>query len=107
MAEISEDEKKRIIDALNAKLAVHPCPRCGNPSFTLLPGYINQPLSEQISQIVLGGLTVPTIAVACTNCGFLSLHAAGVLGLIPPQPQTPPTAETPTGEGTNEPNKAA
>jgi hypothetical protein len=27
--------------------------------------------------------TVPAIAIACSNCGFISQHAAGALGLLP------------------------
>ena len=28
---------------------------------------------------------IPTIAIVCNNCGYISQHALGALGLLPPK----------------------
>jgi ribosomal protein L37E len=89
MPGFSEEYKKAIIKTLIEKKAELPCPRCGHNHFSLIDGYLNQPVSENIKGIVLGGKTVPAIGVVCANCGFISLHAAGVLGLMSTDSDTP------------------
>jgi hypothetical protein len=80
---IGPDQKQRIIDELNRRGANQPCPRCGQNQFALTDGYISHPLTNQTSgPFVIGGPAVPTIGVVCTNCGYLSEHAIGVLGLL-------------------------
>jgi hypothetical protein len=80
---ITEQQKQRIIQELEKRGANRPCPRCGNNHFTLLDGYIIQPLTRGPSvAIVIGGPSIPSIVTACTQCGFLSQHALGALGLL-------------------------
>ena len=80
---MTEDDKKKVVDKLNER-GVHPvCPMCGNKNFSLAEGYFNNILQGSIqSALVLGGPSVPTIAIICTNCGFTSQHALGALGLL-------------------------
>jgi len=85
MPELSEEQKQRIISALEERGAKFPCPRCGNISFVLLDGYQNNPLTSKIGAIVLGGANVPAVIVACARCGWLAQHALGPLGLLPAQ----------------------
>ena len=80
---MKEDEKQRIIQALEERGAKLPCPRCGNQQFTLVNGYFNQTIQTELKGIVIGGPSVPSIVVACTRCGYLSQHALGALGLLP------------------------
>ena len=82
MKKLSEQEKQKIIRALEERGAILPCPRCGNNSFTLLDGYFNQTLQTELKGIVLGGPSVPSVVVACNRCGYLSQHALGALGLL-------------------------
>lgn len=83
MAEISETQKKKIIEALEKRKAHLPCPRCGNPNFSLLGGYFNQPIQTELGGLVIGGPSVPSIVVVCNQCGFMAQHALGALGLLP------------------------
>jgi len=83
MQDSTQAEKDKIIKVLTERGANLPCPRCGNDAFTLLDGYFNQIIQETPRGIVLGGRTIPSVAVACKRCGYLAQHALGVLGLLP------------------------
>ena len=83
MQELTQEQKDKIVKALNDCGAKFPCPRCGNDTFTLLDGYLNQIIQAEPKGIVLGGRTVPSVVVVCNRCGYLSQHALGVLGLLP------------------------
>ncbi len=79
---LTEEQKKKIIDTLSTKKAVNACPRCGKTAFTLVDGIFNQTVQSNIKSISLGGISIPTVIVSCDNCGFLSQHSIGVLGLL-------------------------
>lgn len=55
------------------------CPMCGNNRFSLVSGFFNNSVQTKMSEFQLGGKSVPTIAVVCDKCGFVSQHAIGVL----------------------------
>jgi len=80
---MTEEEKQRIIKALEEHGASLPCPRCGNQQFTLLDGYFNQTIQTELKGMVIGGPSVPSVVVVCTRCGYMSQHALGALGLLP------------------------
>ena len=82
MEGITPEKKEKIIETLIERGATLPCPRCGNKSFTILDGYFNQSIQTGVKGIVLGERSVPSIALACSRCGFMSQHALGVLGLL-------------------------
>jgi ribosomal protein S27AE len=84
---LSENQKKKIIKALEARRATEPCPRCGASNFTLADGYTTHPLQTELGSLTIGGPSIPAALAICTNCGFLSQHALGVLGLLPKQPE--------------------
>lgn len=83
MEKFSEEYKKKIVQALTSKGATQPCPRCRNQSFTLVDGYFNQPIQTELGGLIIGGPSIPSIVVVCTQCGYMSQHALGVLGLLP------------------------
>lgn len=85
MVQLSEDQKKKITEALTSRGAVLPCPRCGNNTFGLVDGYFIQPIQHDLGTLQIGGPSVPAVVVACQRCGFLARHALGTLGLLPPQ----------------------
>lgn len=81
---INEEGMQRIIAALEAKGVTLPCPRCGNEDFSIVDGYFVHSIQKNLKSISLGGgKAIPTIGTICTNCGYLSEHALGSLGLLP------------------------
>lgn len=82
---ISQEEKQRIIQKLNAKLGLSgaKCPMCGNTHFIIADGYFNTFIQDDLNSINMGGPSIPSISIICDKCGFMSLHALGVLGLLP------------------------
>ena len=80
---MNKEERDKIIQLLLDKGAILPCPRCGNKSFSLVDGYFNQTLQQEVKGLVLGGPSIPSIVTACNKCGFISQHALGALGLLP------------------------
>lgn len=76
-------QKEEIIKKLEERGAKLPCPRCGGKNFSLIEGYFNNPLQSTIGNLVIGGPAIPSVVIACTNCGYISQHALGALGLLP------------------------
>lgn len=83
MDEFSNEQREAIVRALEAKNAKLPCPRCGTREFSLIGGYFNHFVQPQLGGVSIGGPSIPTAVVACNNCGWLSEHALGALGLLP------------------------
>jgi hypothetical protein len=83
MTELSKERQDEIIAALEKHGAKQPCPRCGNRNFSLVGGYFNHFVQTQLGGVSLGGPSIPTAVVACTQCGWLAEHALGALGLLP------------------------
>ncbi len=78
-----QNVKEKIAEKIKEKNALKPCERCGQQNFTVLDGFANIGLAQEISEsYVIGGLQVPCAIIACTNCGNLSYHALGALGLL-------------------------
>ncbi len=78
-----KETKDKIAARIQEKDALLPCTRCGNKSLALLDGFVNLPLTQEISgNVIVGGPQVPCAVVGCTNCGHLEFHALGALGLL-------------------------
>lgn len=74
--------KAQVIKKLNEKGAIKECSRCGGNSFTVLDAYsrIMKKIDGNIK--TEGGMMVlPIAVVACTQCGAITMHALGALGL--------------------------
>ena len=77
-------DKDRIAKLLTDRGATKPCHRCGHTKFAVIDGYSTHSLQENLDGgIVLGGPAVPVALIACENCGAITPHAVGVLGLLP------------------------
>lgn len=78
-----QSTKDKIAKTIQEKGALKPCSRCGHQNFSLLDGFINLPLTQEISgNMIIGGPQVPCAVTACNNCGNLTYHALGALGLL-------------------------
>lgn len=79
---MNQEKQQDIIKILNEKIGSAPCPMCGNKHFILADGYFCNSIQDNFNNITIGGKNVPAIAVICQNCGFISQHALGILGLL-------------------------
>ncbi|MFP3868818.1 MAG: hypothetical protein ACLFUU_11770 [Desulfobacteraceae bacterium] len=82
MPELSKELKDKIIKALSQRQANLPCPRCGNKSFIILDGFFNPTLETELNGPVGEGASVPAVGIICKQCGHISLHSLGILGLL-------------------------
>lgn len=57
----------------------------GNKHFIIADGYFNSFLQDNLKNINLSGESIPSIPIICSKCGFISMHALGILGLLPKQ----------------------
>lgn len=78
-----EDYRQRITDAVQTKLRATPI--TGENGFTLVDGFIMQPLSNEVSgNIVIGGPTIPLVAIVGNTSGriyYFALKALNIPGL--------------------------
>jgi len=74
-----EVNQARFTEALNSKKASASCISCGSNNWALMPQAAI--LSQWVNVMPAPG--IPVCAAICNNCGFLRLHALGVLGLLP------------------------
>lgn len=79
---ISDEMQKKIIKKLEERGAVNPCPKCGGRDFYLSDGYDVISTQKRLDGIVLFGRYLPCALIVCKNCGNVSFHAIGALGLI-------------------------
>lgn len=80
---MSKSKQEEIIKILEERGATRPCPRCDHKNFSILDGYFNHSVQTSIEDgMVLGGQSVPIVVIICKNCGYLSQHAVGALGLL-------------------------
>ncbi|MGN8197912.1 hypothetical protein ACS8Y6_04405 [Salinisphaera sp. RV14] len=80
---LTDKQRKEVASRLEERGVRNACPMCGGKSWTVADGYFNQALQGELKGMVLGGPSIPSAALICTNCGFMSQHALGALGLLP------------------------
>lgn len=79
---LANDQKEKIVKVLNERLGGFQCPMCHKGPFTIIDGFFNISIQSNLSSYTLGGTTVPMVAITCNNCGYISFHALGALGLL-------------------------
>lgn len=79
---ISNEDKQKIAEELKERNTKMICPMCGNKHFVMAEGYFANAIQDNVASFSLGGKNIPTIPIICSNCGFISQHALGVLGLL-------------------------
>ena len=73
-----ENHKQEITNAIHAKLQAVPI--TGENGFTLVDGFIMQPLSGELSgNIIIGGPTIPLVALVGNTSGRMYYFALKVL----------------------------
>jgi transcription initiation factor IIE alpha subunit len=81
-----ETEKivKKIEDAIKKKRGQggFQCPVCTNNNFSLAGGFTNDFLMDKMSgNLRIGGPTLPSVPIVCTNCGNTFFLNAKILGI--------------------------
>lgn len=80
---MAPEEKEKIINVLVKKAPNMSCPICQGKTFTVADGYSQEQLQEDYrSRVGTGERIIPSFCIICTNCGFISHHALGAVGLI-------------------------
>ena len=80
---LTQETKQEIISKLNERIQGLTCPMCHQHGFIIADGYFNNPIQDNLNSFNLGGASIPTTAIICSHCGFVSQHALGALGLLP------------------------
>lgn len=85
---MKDEEKLRIITELNNRIGSFTCPICHKGQFKFVDSYSSYSLSDDYAKTKLGGKVIPFVMLVCDNCGFVSQHALGSLGILPKQEET-------------------
>jgi len=79
-------DRSQVLKLLDERKADKPCHRCGHESFSLLDEGTNIYLKKSIDNAqIVGGPSVPVAIAVCNNCGAVTFHAIGALGLLSAQ----------------------
>jgi hypothetical protein len=89
MADWSSEFQEDVVKRLRDKGVNRPCPRCNKAEFALVDGFAVFGLVERLDADSATDL-VPSVCVACRNCGYLTFHALAPLGLLPKDQPPPP-----------------
>lgn len=79
---LDKKEKEKIIETLVRKVPSLECPMCHNRHFILADGYTMLGVQDSKEHWIMGGSVMPVIGLVCSQCGFISFHALGALGLL-------------------------
>lgn len=79
---LKEDERNQIIKALSERIGNFTCPICHKGHFSLIDGYSSHALTDNYRIINIDGKIIPFVMLACDNCGFISQHALGTIGVL-------------------------
>ena len=80
---MDKEQKELIIKKLAEVLPELTCPMCHHSQFIIADGFIMDSMySDYDKQSMADRKSIPSVAIICKNCGFVSQHAIGVLGLL-------------------------
>ena len=100
---LSAEQKKVIVDKLTERVLKSGhgfrCPMCNHDGFVLLDLYIRNDIQDELGSVTLGGPSIPAAGIVCSNCGFLSQHALGALGLLPAKAKDDKSKEATVSNG--------
>jgi hypothetical protein len=75
------DRQKQTIQETLQRKGFGACPMCRQGNWQLGEDLVHAPATSLEGGMALGGPHIPMVQIICTNCGFVSHHAAGVLGI--------------------------
>ena len=79
-----DDVKTQVISELNKRVPNLVCPICKSGQMVLADGFISHQINKELTNsFLIGGSTVPVVAIICKNCGHVMEFSVGVLGLLP------------------------
>ena len=77
------DEKNDIIKKISDIIPELECPMCHNKHFIIVDGYFpNMVYDDYNASIMKYTKGMPSVAIVCNRCGFISNHSMGALGLM-------------------------
>lgn len=81
---MSPEEQRRVHGILENLNATQPCVRCGSEEFGVA-GYSVMPMWEGSPPDTFRGThrLIPIVIIACNNCGAVTEHLLGKLGILP------------------------
>lgn len=78
---LTDRQKQTIQTTLNSKGVRALCPMCGKNQWEIGGDLVTATPVQVGGGVVIGGPVVPMVQLICTNCGFVSHHAAAVVGI--------------------------
>ena len=78
---LTDRQRKTMMDGLQAKGVRPQCPMCARNQWTLSDDLVIGTAFTLGGGMSLGGAHIPMCQLVCNNCGFVSHHAVGVLGI--------------------------
>lgn len=92
---LTEEELAKAVDWLNKQWKPGKCPFCGQETWEVLDHLLTPVRFTPGGGIALGGVTLPSLPIVCTTCGYTAFMNAIVMGILSPQktPETEKAAE--------------
>jgi len=80
---MDEVEKNRILNRFRELIPQPECPMCHGRHFSVVDSYPINPVAEDYRKPnPLIRRSIPTVAVVCVKCGFISQHSMAAMGLL-------------------------
>ena len=77
---LTDRQKQTIQNSLQGKIRGG-CPLCGQMNWTLGDELVSANTTSIQGGMAIGGPFIPMVQMVCQNCGFVSHHAVGALGI--------------------------
>lgn len=89
---LKKEDKDIIAKVLTERVGHFKCPICGKGQMSLIDGYSSLGISEDYQKTMFADKIIPHVMLVCNNCGFISHHALGTLGLLKKSDNNPKDA---------------
>jgi hypothetical protein len=82
-----------VIQTLQSRGMTGACPMCKKNEWVVHEVPVSLPVYEMDGKVKVPGTSMPVAAMICKNCGFMSFHSLGALGLLNAINTQPATAQ--------------